>query len=95
MSVAHKHLQKAEEARNQGQPKEETYATTHYGCIPVCACFRVDKCRTATCFLQDNGQGRRLGTLVVWADGGIAADEPLLAVPINLSVVLDLPQDKA
>lgn len=44
---------------------------------------------------QDNGEGRRLGTLVVWVDGGIAADEPLLAVPINLSVVLDLPQDKA
>ncbi|CAM9157676.1 unnamed protein product [Laminaria digitata] len=46
-------------------------------------------------YLQDNGEGRRLGTLVVWLDDGIAADEPLLAVPINLSVVLDLPQDKA
>lgn len=46
------------------------------------------------CHLQDGGEGRRLGTLVVWLDDGIAADEPLLAVPINLSVLLDLPQDK-
>lgn len=43
---------------------------------------------------QDNGEGRRLGTLVVWLDDGIATDEPLLAVPINLSVLLDLPQDQ-
>eukprot|EP00752_Nemacystus_decipiens_P015593 g13916.t1 len=46
-------------------------------------------------FLKDNGGGRRLGTLVVWLDDGIARDEPLLAVPINLSVLLDLPQDQA
>ncbi|CAM9964606.1 unnamed protein product, partial [Pylaiella littoralis] len=46
-------------------------------------------------FLKDNGEGRRLGTLVVWLDDGIASDEPLLAVPINLSVLLDLPQDQA
>lgn len=35
-----------------------------------------------------------MGTLVVWLDDGIASDEPLLAVPINLSVLLDLPQDQ-
>ncbi|CAM9370870.1 unnamed protein product [Ectocarpus sp. 8 AP-2014] len=46
-------------------------------------------------FLKDNGEGRRLGTLVVWLDDGIASDEPLLAVPLNLSVLLDLPQDQA
>lgn len=45
--------------------------------------------------MQDNGEGRRLGTLVVWLDDGIASDEPLLAVPLNLSVLLDLPQDQA
>lgn len=48
-----------------------------------------------TLFFQDNGEGRRLGTLVVWLDDGIESDEPLLAVPINLSVLLDLPQDQA
>eukprot|EP00903_Cladosiphon_okamuranus_P010242 g9699.t2 len=46
-------------------------------------------------FLKDNGEGRRLGTLVVWVDDGVASDEPLLAVPINLSVLLDLAQDQA
>lgn len=45
-------------------------------------------------YVQDNGEGRRLGTLVVWLDEGIASDEPLVAVPINLSVLLSLPQDK-
>lgn len=45
--------------------------------------------------MQDNGEGRRLGTLVVWLDDGIASDEPLLAVPLNLSVLMDLPQDQA
>lgn len=49
--------------------------------------------KTATA--QDNGGGRRLGTLVVWLDDGIESDKPLLAVPINLSVLLDLPQDQA
>lgn len=44
--------------------------------------------------IQDNGEGRRLGTLVVWLDSGIESDIPLLALPINLSVLLDLPQDK-
>lgn len=35
-----------------------------------------------------------MGTLVVWLDDGVANDEPLLAVPINLSILLDLPQDQ-
>ncbi|CAM9573160.1 unnamed protein product, partial [Hapterophycus canaliculatus] len=45
-------------------------------------------------FLKDNGEGRRLGTLVVWLDEGIGSDDPVMAVPINLSVLLDLPQDQ-
>jgi len=31
----------------------------------------------------------------VFVDGGIDDDEPLLAIPINLSVLLALPQDQA
>lgn len=50
--------------------------------------------RSASLARQDNGEGRRLGTLVVWLDGGIESDTPLVAVPLNLSVLLDLPQDK-
>ncbi|CAM9680470.1 unnamed protein product, partial [Chrysoparadoxa australica] len=46
-------------------------------------------------FLMDNGESRRVGTLVVWMDEGVADDEPLLAIPLNLSVLLDLPQDAA
>jgi hypothetical protein len=40
-------------------------------------------------FIVDNGESRRVGSLVVWMDEGIASDEPLFAVPINLSVLLD------
>eukprot|EP01084_Bolivina_argentea_P241902 405946_1 len=39
--------------------------------------------------LVDNGEARRLGTLVIWIDEGISKDEPLMAVPINLSVALN------
>lgn len=46
-------------------------------------------------YLRDNGEGRRLGTLVVFIDDGIADDEPILAIPINLSILLDLPQSLA
>ena len=42
--------------------------------------------------LKDNAEGRRLGTLLVYVDEGIASDEPLLALPLNLGVLLDLPQ---
>ena len=34
----------------------------------------------------DFGESRRLGTLVVWLDEGIADDTPIIAVPINLAV---------
>ncbi|KAG5178746.1 concanavalin A-like lectin/glucanase domain-containing protein [Tribonema minus] len=44
-------------------------------------------------FLMDNGENRRIGTLVVWVDDGIAAevDTPLVAIPVNLSILLDVP----
>jgi len=46
-------------------------------------------------FMKDNGENRRMGTFVVWVDGGIAADAPLIAIPINLSVLLHLDLDLA
>lgn len=46
-------------------------------------------------FLKDNGEGRRLGTLAIFVDQGIIEDRPLLAIPINLSLVLDLPDSNA
>lgn len=46
-------------------------------------------------FLKDNGEQKRVGTLVVFMDDGIASDTPLLALPINLSLLLNLPDDKA
>lgn len=44
-------------------------------------------------FLKDANEGRRLGMLVIWLDGGIAADKPFLAIPINLAAVLALAGD--
>ena len=46
-------------------------------------------------FLKDNGEEKRLGTLVVFLDDGVWKNVPLLAMPINLSVLLALPSDKA
>jgi hypothetical protein len=46
-------------------------------------------------FLKDNDENRRLGTFLVFIDEGITNDEPILAIPINLSVLLRLPQDQA
>ena len=46
-------------------------------------------------FLKDNSESRRLGTLLVFLDEGVATDEPLLAVPVNMGVLLALPQDQA
>jgi hypothetical protein len=45
--------------------------------------------------LQDKGEKRRMGTLLVFMDEGVANNEPLIAIPINLSVLLELPQDQA
>lgn len=46
-------------------------------------------------YLKDNGEGRRLGTIVVYIDDGVHNDIPILAIPLNLSVLLDLPQSLA
>ena len=46
-------------------------------------------------YLKDNGAGRRLGTLAIFFDDGINDDKPILAIPLNLSVLLDLPQSVA
>lgn len=46
-------------------------------------------------YLKDNGEQKRVGTLVVFMDEGVETDVPLLALPINLSLLLDLPIDKA
>lgn len=46
-------------------------------------------------YLLDNGEQKRIGTLVVFIDDGIASDTPLMAMPINLSLLLNLPTDKA
>lgn len=46
-------------------------------------------------YLKDNGEQKRVGTLVVFLDDGIEKDEPLLALPINLSLLLRMPTDQA
>mmetsp|Transcript_50522 Transcript_50522/g.73890 ORF Transcript_50522/g.73890 Transcript_50522/m.73890 type:complete len:450 (+) Transcript_50522:62-1411(+) len=51
--------------------------------------------RYLTNFLKDHGENRRIGTLLVFMDDGVAADDPLLAVPINLSLAMALRQDRA
>lgn len=50
---------------------------------------------TLTPYLMDNGEQKRIGTLVVFIDDGIAEDKPLLTLPINLSLLLKLADDKA
>ena len=46
-------------------------------------------------YLKDNGEQKRVGTLVVFIDEGVENNEPLMAMPINLSLLLNLPDDKA
>ena len=46
-------------------------------------------------YLMDNGEQKRVGTLVVFMDDGIESDTPVLALPINLSLLLHMPIDKA
>lgn len=45
--------------------------------------------------LRGNGERLRVGTLSVFVDEGVASDDPLLCLPINLSQTLSLPADKA
>lgn len=46
-------------------------------------------------FLKDVSEGRRVGTLAVFIDDGIASNTPILALPINLAATLRLPADEA
>jgi Legume lectin domain. len=46
-------------------------------------------------YIKGNGEGRPLGTLAVFIDDGITRGEPIIAIPLNLSVLLDLPQSVA
>ena len=46
-------------------------------------------------YLKDNGEGRRLGTLAIFVDQGIIEDRPILAIPVNLSLLLHLPDSLA
>lgn len=46
-------------------------------------------------YIKDNGEGRRLGTLAIFIDEGVKVDKPILSIPLNLSVLLDLPQSMA
>lgn len=46
-------------------------------------------------YLKDNGEQKRIGTLVVYLDDGIISDTPILTLPINLSLLLDMEDDSA
>ena len=46
-------------------------------------------------YVKDSGENRRLGTLVIFIDEGIDKDEPLVAIPLNLMTLLDLPNELA
>ncbi|DAZ99469.1 TPA: hypothetical protein N0F65_001654 [Lagenidium giganteum] len=46
-------------------------------------------------FIKDISEGRRMGTLLVFMDDGIASDTPLVAIPINLAAALRLNSDEA
>lgn len=46
-------------------------------------------------YLKDNGEQKRVGTLVVFLDEGIENDVPIIALPINLSLLLQLQENKA
>lgn len=46
-------------------------------------------------YIKGNDEGRPLGTLAVFIDDGITRGEPIIAIPLNLSVLLDLPQSVA
>ena len=46
-------------------------------------------------YLKYNGEGRKLGTLAIFVDQGIIEDRPILAIPVNLSLLLHLPDSLA
>ena len=46
-------------------------------------------------YLKDNGEEKRVGVLLVFIDDGVEKNTPLLSMPINLSLLLDMPVDNA
>lgn len=47
-------------------------------------------------YIKDNGEGRRLGTLAVFLDADSKVpSKPIIAVPLNLSILLNLPESLA
>jgi len=46
-------------------------------------------------YLKKDGNGRGIGTLAIFLDDGIVSEKPILAVPLTLSVLLDLPSGQA
>ena len=46
-------------------------------------------------YLKDNGEEKRVGLLLVFIDDGVEKNVPLLSMPINLSLLLDMPVDNA
>jgi len=46
-------------------------------------------------FIKDVSEGRRVGTLVIFADEDIGNDKPLFALPINIASTLRLQNDEA
>ncbi|GMH60603.1 hypothetical protein TL16_g03087 [Triparma laevis f. inornata] len=46
-------------------------------------------------YIKDNGETKRVGTLAIFIDEGIENDKPILALPINLSLLLNLNQGLA
>ena len=44
-------------------------------------------------YLKDNAEDKRLGTLAVFVDEGVETTTPILAIPINLSVLLNFDMD--
>jgi len=46
-------------------------------------------------YMKDNGESRRIGTLSVFIDEGVDNDDPVISFPVNLSVLMDLPQGYA
>lgn len=46
-------------------------------------------------YLKDNGEQKRIGMLVVFIDDGVETNTPILSLPINLSLLLQLKDDQA
>lgn len=45
-------------------------------------------------FLKDNGEQKRIGTLIVYIDEDIENDKPIMVMPLNLSLLLKMKTDE-